>query len=82
DIVAVVIIVVDIVAVVIVVGKAALVVFVVATVVVVDIVAVVDDYVNESAANTLRRSYSTDYLQEDGPRSRIRYMRIPGETIR
>ncbi|CAF5123910.1 unnamed protein product, partial [Rotaria sp. Silwood1] len=42
----------------------------------------VDDYVNESAANTLRRSYSTDYLQEDGPRSRIRYMRIPGETIR
>ncbi|CAF2412476.1 unnamed protein product [Rotaria sp. Silwood2] len=42
----------------------------------------VDDYINESAANTLRRSYSTDYLQEDGPRSRIRYMRIPGETIR
>jgi hypothetical protein len=42
----------------------------------------VDDYVNENAANSLRRSYSTDYLQEDGPRSRIRYIRIPGETIR
>ncbi|CAF0899795.1 unnamed protein product [Adineta ricciae] len=42
----------------------------------------VDDYINESAANTLRRSYSTDYLQEDGPRSRVRYIRIPGETIR
>ncbi|CAM4989032.1 unnamed protein product, partial [Rotaria socialis] len=44
------------------------------------LVAVVD-FINESAANTLRRSYSTDYLQEDGPRSRIRYVRIPGETI-
>lgn len=42
----------------------------------------VDDFINESAANTLRRSYSTDYLREDGPRSRIRYIRIPGETIR
>ncbi|CAF1673814.1 unnamed protein product, partial [Adineta ricciae] len=42
----------------------------------------VDDYINESAANSLRRSYSTDYLQEDGPRSRIRYIRIPGETIK
>ncbi|CAF0993811.1 unnamed protein product [Rotaria magnacalcarata] len=42
----------------------------------------VDDFINESAANTLRRSYSTDYLQEDGPRSRIHYVRIPGETIR
>jgi hypothetical protein len=42
----------------------------------------VDDYINESAANSLRRSYSTDYLQEDGPRSRIRYIRIPGQTIR
>jgi hypothetical protein len=42
----------------------------------------VDDYINETAANSLRRSYSTDYLQEDGPRSRIRYIRIPGETIR
>jgi hypothetical protein len=42
----------------------------------------VDDYINEPAANSLRRSYSTDYLQEDGPRSRIRYIRIPGETIR
>ena len=42
----------------------------------------VDDYINESAANSLRRSYSTDYLHEDGPRSRIRYIRIPGETIR
>ena len=42
----------------------------------------VDDYINESAANSLRRSYSTDYLKEDGPRSRIRYIRIPGETIR
>ncbi|CAF3701794.1 unnamed protein product, partial [Rotaria sordida] len=42
----------------------------------------VDDYINESAANALRRAYSTDYLQEDGPRSRIQYMRIPGETIK
>jgi hypothetical protein len=42
----------------------------------------VDDFINESAANALRRSYSTDYLQEDGPRSRIRYIRIPGETIK
>jgi len=42
----------------------------------------VDDYINEAAANSLRRSYSTDYLQEDGPRSRIRYIRIPGETVR
>ena len=42
----------------------------------------VDDYINESAANSLRRSYSTDYLKEDGPRSRIRYIRIPGETIK
>jgi hypothetical protein len=42
----------------------------------------VDDYINEAAANSLRRSYSTHYLQEDGPRSRIRYIRIPGETIR
>ena len=42
----------------------------------------VDDYINDSAANSLRRSYSTDYLQEDGPRSRIRYIRIPGETIK
>ena len=42
----------------------------------------VDDFINESAANSLRRSYSTDYLHEDGPRSRIRYIRIPGETIR
>lgn len=42
----------------------------------------VDDYINESAANSLRRSYSTDYLKEDGPRSRIRHIRIPGETIR
>ena len=42
----------------------------------------VDDYINQKAADTLRRSYSTDYLQEDGPRSRIRYIRIPGETIR
>jgi hypothetical protein len=42
----------------------------------------VDDYINESAANSLRRCYSTDYLQEGGPRSRIRYIRIPGETIR
>jgi hypothetical protein len=42
----------------------------------------VDDYINESAANSLRRSYSTDYLHEDGPRSRIRYIRIPGETIK
>jgi hypothetical protein len=42
----------------------------------------IDDYINESAANSVRRSYSTDYLQEDGPRSRIRYIRIPGETIK
>ncbi len=42
----------------------------------------VDDFINESAANSLRRSYSTDYLKEDGPRSRIRYIRIPGETIK
>ena len=42
----------------------------------------VDDYINEAAADSLRRSYSTDYLQEDGPRSRIRFIRIPGETIR
>ncbi len=42
----------------------------------------VDDYINESVANSLRRSYSTDYLNEDGPRSRIRYIRIPGETIK
>ena len=42
----------------------------------------VDDYINETAADSLRRSYSTDYLREDGPRSRIRYIRIPGETIR
>ena len=42
----------------------------------------VDDYINQSAANSLRRSYSTDYLHEDGPRSRIRFIRIPGETIR
>jgi hypothetical protein len=42
----------------------------------------VDDFINESAANSVRRSYSTDYLKEDGPRSRIRYIRIPGETIK
>ena len=42
----------------------------------------VDDFINESAANSVRRSYSTDYLNEDGPRSRIRYIRIPGETIK
>ncbi|CAF0885596.1 unnamed protein product [Rotaria sordida] len=42
----------------------------------------IDDYINESVANSLRRSYSTDYLQEDGPRSRICYIRIPGETIK
>ena len=42
----------------------------------------VDDFVNKAAANSLRRSYSTGYLNEDGPRSRIRYIRIPGETIR
>lgn len=42
----------------------------------------VDDFINEGAANSLRRSYSKDYLVEDGPRSRIRYIRIPGETIR
>ncbi|CAF0933424.1 unnamed protein product [Rotaria sp. Silwood1] len=42
----------------------------------------IDDYINESAADSLRRAYSTDYLQEDGPRSRIRYIRIPGETIK
>lgn len=42
----------------------------------------VDDFINESVANSLRRSYSTDYLQEDGPRSRIRFIRIPGETIK
>jgi hypothetical protein len=42
----------------------------------------VDDFINESAANCLRRSYSTDYLQEDGPRSRVRFIRIPGETIK
>ena len=42
----------------------------------------VDDFINESAANSLRRSYSTDYLKEDGPRSRIGYIRIPGEIIR
>ncbi|CAF3903621.1 unnamed protein product [Rotaria sp. Silwood2] len=42
----------------------------------------IDDYINQPAANSLRRSYSTDYLQEDGPRSRISYIRIPGETIK
>ena len=42
----------------------------------------VDDYINESAANSLRRSYSTDYLQEDGPRSRIRYIPIPAQTTK
>lgn len=42
----------------------------------------VDDFINESAANSLRRSYSTDYLREDGPRSRIRFIRIPGETVK
>ena len=42
----------------------------------------VDDYINESAANALRRSYSTDYLRDDGPRSRIRFIRIPGETVK
>ncbi|CAF1204332.1 unnamed protein product, partial [Didymodactylos carnosus] len=42
----------------------------------------VDDYINEPAASSLKRSYSTDYLLEDGPRSRIKYIRIPGETIR
>ena len=42
----------------------------------------IDDYVNESVAKSARRSYSTDYLHEDGPHSRIRYIRIPGETIK
>ncbi|CAF2103321.1 unnamed protein product [Rotaria magnacalcarata] len=42
----------------------------------------VDDFINQAAANSLRRSYSTDYLQENGPRSRVRYIRIPGETIK
>ena len=42
----------------------------------------VDDFINEAAANSLRRSYSTDYLQENGPCSRVRCLRIPGETIK
>ena len=42
----------------------------------------VDDYINQNVADTLRRSFSTDYLREDGPKSRIRYIRIPGETVR
>ena len=42
----------------------------------------VDDHINEPAENSLRRSYSTDYLLENGPRSRIRYIRIPGQTIK
>lgn len=41
----------------------------------------VEDYINEDAARSIKRSYSTSYLTP-GSKSRIRWVRIPGETIR
>ena len=42
----------------------------------------VDDHINQRVANSLRRSFSTDYLYQDGPRSRVHYIRIPCEAVR
>ena len=43
----------------------------------------IDDYLNKEVSKVLERSYSVDYLNQcAGPRIRIRYIRIPGHTIK
>jgi hypothetical protein len=40
----------------------------------------IDDYVSREISHILQRSYSVDYLSEDAPRARIKYVKIPAQA--
>jgi len=44
----------------------------------------IDDYLNQEVSKSMQRSYSYDYLNHlaSGCRTRIRYIRIPGQTMK
>lgn len=43
----------------------------------------IDDFLNKKNSQVIQRSYSMDYLNKNGgPRCRVKYVKIPGQTVK